>query len=378
MPWSTARRGTVEFRGFAAVFSVAFLASIGSLIFYRPITSPNTIDKSPDFNFIDFLKETKRGHLGTFIMYVSMVNFTVYLCSPLFAIYMLNDLHFSYLTFTGLICVEYLARVASLTLWGRHVDRASALRVMGIASYMVPVIPILWLFSSNVIYLAGVQIISGSAWAIFELCSQSFIFRASPQNLKMKYVIYHKSLSTLFVSLGALGGAYLINIVFPVFGSKILGLFLVSGVLRLLVVRYMLPKLRDTTLPFKPDQTAPNLNVFFETWVPKYSLYYNLQDFGAMLPVPAVVEPGREQNQRALFYQPSDTANYNHEVTPIKNINKQAIYRQGFEPIPVGLEEVQELQPAATINKQALFYEPQLLMNIQPDPVEKIILYQWH
>jgi MFS family permease len=362
-------------RGFAAVFFVAFLASLASIIFYRPIHAPPVIsDKQKDFNFLDFLKETRRGHLGTFIMYVSMVNFTVYLCSPLFAIYMLNDLHFSYLTFTALICIEYLARVLSLTLWGKHTDRASALKILGIVSYFIPVVPVLWLFSSNIVYLAMVQVISGAAWAIFELCTQTFIYRASPQTFRLKYVIYHKSLSTLFVSLGALAGAYLINIMFPVFGSKILGLFLVSGVLRLLVVRYMLPKLRDITLPVNPHPATPDLDAFFETWVPKYSLFNYAQDWPLFQPVPITVASDKTLNKQALLYQPKEWIEFQpvpakEEVADTgKVLNKQALLYQpeawtNFETAPVQGEVA---ATGKTINKQALLYQPKEWIEFQP------------
>jgi hypothetical protein len=360
------------FQGFAAVFSIACMASCAGFLFYRQIHSPQVAEnKTADFNFVKFLKETRSGHLGTFIIFVSLLNFSVHICNPLFAIYMLDDLRFSYLTFTVLVCIEYIARVASLMLWGKYADKTGIIKNLGIACYFIPVIPVLWLFSSNFVYLAVAQIISGSAWAIFDLCSQAFIYRASPQALKMKYVIYYKSFNTFFISLGALAGAYLINVIFPVFGSKILGLFLFSGVLRFAVVKYMLPKLRDTTIPFGPLPVAPDLNEFFKTWIPRYAIFHHLQDWSAVKSVaviPMVIE--NKYDDYAKVYQPfpylksasSEVASKNKARVP----NKQALYyrrdlyNQQLErqhPCVNLASHLQETTRKRTINKLSYLYQ---------------------
>src|SRR3990170_5360620 len=192
--------------GFAIIFSIGFVGTFLSFILYSLIHPPRV---SPDkrkvaFGFLNFVQEAKKGKLGTFIVYVSIFNFSVNLCGPLYAVYMLEDLHFSYLTFTAIISAEYLARVLSASLWGRYADKVGNIKIIGIASRFIPFTPILWLFSSNVIYLIMVQLFAGTLWAAFDMCSQSYIYKAAPEGKRFRYIVYHKSLNLLFAALGTL------------------------------------------------------------------------------------------------------------------------------------------------------------------------------
>jgi len=244
------------FQGYGVVLFVALLGSSVTVILYRQISAPNSDTDHGGrvyFGYRDFLKEIKRGHMGKFVFYVAMVNFATYLCSAFFTVYMLRDLHFSYLTYTLVVSADYLARIISLPFWGRLVDRTGSLRVMGIVSRFIPLIPVLWVFSHNFAYLIGIQLISGVIWSAFDLCNQTFIYQGAPRDLRLRFIVYHKSLSTFAIAAGAITGACLLNFVYPVFGSQILGLFVLSGVARFVIVAGIFPRLNkqvkeETTL----------------------------------------------------------------------------------------------------------------------------------
>ena len=129
------------------------------------------------------------------------------------------------------------------------------------ASYLIPLIPILWLVSSDVVYLVGVQLFSGTVWAGFDICSRRLVYKAASPEKKAGYIVYEKSLIALCQAGGALVGAGLLSFMFPLFGSKILGLFLLSGVLRFAVAKVMFPKPRqiseDSTMPIAKDAAQP-------------------------------------------------------------------------------------------------------------------------
>ena len=241
-----------ESRSYAFILAVAFLASAVSVVIYcgvRPLTATTNIANKSTLTFVSFLKDSRKSHLGTFILFVSLYTFAVNMAGPLFASYMLSDLKFSYMTFTVVVSCEYIARIISLTFWGRKVDKSGSLRVLSIVSYFIPIGPILWLFSSNYLYLCGVQIFSGIVWAAFDLSVQTFIYKATPPDQRLRYIVYHRSLTSFSVALGAIAGAFMLNHMFRIFGSQILGMFLISGLLRLVVARLMLPKLTLQGIP---------------------------------------------------------------------------------------------------------------------------------
>lgn len=233
--------------GYAIAFTAAFVASFISFIIYSAIRTPvnTTAEDGSNFGLTNFLEEAGRGHLGRFILYISLFTFSVSLASPLFAVYMLNDLHFSYLTYTQMVSAEYLTRIISLSFWGKYMDRAGSLKVLRIVSYVIPIIPILWLFSSGFVYLMVIQAFSGILWAAFDLGNQTYIFQAAPEEKRFRYILYHRSLSTFSIALGAIAGGYLLKFVPPVLGNSILGVFLVSGLLRFMVVSCMLSGLKE-------------------------------------------------------------------------------------------------------------------------------------
>jgi len=232
------------FMGFAVVCLIAFLASLVKIISYRQINDADFFGERPNFSFMDFVEDTKRHGLGRFILYICLFNLAVYLCSPLFAVYMVNNLQFSHMAFAVLVSSEFIARAITSGFWGRYSDEAGALPALKMVSYLIPFIPILWLASSSFPYLITLQVFSGIIWAGFDVCSQSLLYRVVPPENRTGYMTYQSSFVILARAGGALLGAFLLSIVFPIHGYKILGIFLLSGIFRFVVAKAMLPRMR--------------------------------------------------------------------------------------------------------------------------------------
>jgi MFS family permease len=240
-------------RGFAVVLAVAFLASVVSTFLYSMIHSPPPVARSqtaPSLTFKKFLQGARKEHLGTFILFVSLFTFTVQLSGPLQAVYMQRDLKFSFMQITLIASCEFIARVISITFWGKMVDKSGSLRVLGIVSHLIPLSPLLWMLSKgNVAFLCGAQLFSGTVWAAFDLSNQTFIYKSTQPEQRLHYIVYCKSLTTFASALGMMAGGLLLNHMFRISGSQILAMFLVSSVARLAVVRMMLPKLKPGGIP---------------------------------------------------------------------------------------------------------------------------------
>jgi MFS family permease len=240
------------FNGYAIVIVIAFLASVFSTLFYSSIRSPAPVTKSqtvPTTTFLGFLKGARKEHLGTFILFISLFMFAVNLSGPLGLCYMQSDLKFNYMTITLVVSCEYVARVLSLNFWGKLVDKSGSLRVLGMVCHLIPFGPILWLFSGNIVYLCMCQLFTGTVWAAFDLCTQTFIYKSTQPEQRLHYIVYYRSLTTFAAALGTMTSAVLLSNMFHIFGSQILGMMLLSGVLRMFVVRLMLPKLKPGGIP---------------------------------------------------------------------------------------------------------------------------------
>ena len=247
---------------FTFVFGVAFIAAAGNILIFRRMKDSQGAGTQThdEISPRGFLEEIRRTKLSNYFLFTSLLQVTVNLCGPLYAIYMLRELHFSYLNFTVVISLEFLARVISAPFWGRFADRVGNIRIISIVSWVIPLIPIFWLFYHNIAYLAMVQIISGVCWGAFDLCNQSYIYRVAPASKRLRYIVYNKSLLFLSMAVGGLLGVIFYAGGFPIFGSGILGIFLISGIFRMLVVFAMVPKLIDMAMEFGKTQFRPAFN----------------------------------------------------------------------------------------------------------------------
>ena len=266
-------------RGFAIVLSIAFLASLASTFLYSSIHSPPTTDKpqtAPKISFGSFLKGARKEHLGTFILFAALFNFAVNLSSPLLSVYLISSLKFTFMTYTLVISCEYVARVLSLGFWGKQVDKSGSLRVLGVASHLIPFVPILWLFSGgNIIFLCIAQLFSGIVWAAFDLSTQTFIYKSTLPEQRLHYIAYYRSLTTFSAALGTLASALLLSSMFHIFGSQILGMLLVSAILRMAVVRLMLPKLKPGGIPDAIVHEELARELAYVNYPTRQGLYYH-------------------------------------------------------------------------------------------------------
>lgn len=245
---------------YVVVFSIAFLGSLISLLLYLGVRRSEMHNGSVNsFGLLDFLQETKQNNMSTFMVYVTMVTFAASISGAFFSVYMLQDLHFSYMTYTLIVSIEFLARIVSLTIWGKIVDNSGAIRLLKIISFVIPVIPVLWLFSSNLYFLGMIQMISGFSWAAFDLCNQTHICSASPESKRLYYIVYQRCVITIASAIGPLLGAYLLNRIIPVFGSPILSIFLLSGALRFLVVISLVFRLKSADSVKSFEEPVPSV-----------------------------------------------------------------------------------------------------------------------
>ena len=261
--------GGESLAAFALVFTLALVMALVDFIIFTHMYEPDKKgDDAPKqepqtlkFGLFDFLGELKEKKLDTFVIFSSFFYLTVGFSGPLYVVYMLQERHFTYLNFTVIISAEFLARVVSAPFWGRFADKAGNIRVLSIVSRIIPAIPICWLFFSSIWYLAFVQIVSGICWGAYDLCTQSYLYKVAPKPKKLRYIVYTRCLLLFSTALGGLMGGYLVKGIFFTFGSRLLSIFLISGIFRALVVMYLMPKLVDLAVSYGRPPAPPTVDL---------------------------------------------------------------------------------------------------------------------
>jgi len=241
--------------GFLSVFSVAMLArcvSVYHLTFmYEP--QPNVPALELPFNE-HWWHRIRRAQFLPFSVYFACMQLAVAIGSPFFAVYMLRDLHFSYVEFMSISAASVLTQFLTLNGWGRLGDVFGNRLILFVTGFIIPLIPVMWLFSANLYYLLGVQSLSGLLWAGFSLASGNYLYDLIPSQRRVTFLSFHNILTNIGVFLGALLGGYLgaslpqsMVIAGQTFQwhSALLGVFLISACVRLLVALLFLHRLQE-------------------------------------------------------------------------------------------------------------------------------------
>lgn len=245
--------------GFVLVFGMAFLFRMVSVGLLTTLEELPTGPKGGERDGLSaFFRQLWSTNLGRVMLYLFSVNFVVNLAGPFFVPYMLRNLNMNYLVFTILEMASILAALWSVTHWGAAADRAGNRRMLRLAGVLIGLVPLLWLMSTNIIYLGFAQFYSGLAWAGFNLVATNFIYDATNERNRTTFLAYFSAGSAVATSLGALAGGLLIGHL-PVFmGSAILTMFLVSGILRLVVAGLFLPRINEV----RRVSAIPSVEVF--------------------------------------------------------------------------------------------------------------------
>jgi MFS family permease len=226
--------------GFALLFGGAMLARFISWHFLRKINEPHLPNTQAKFKLSRLLKEARFANLRKYTVFVAGINFATNLAAPFFVVYMLRELGFNYITFMVVIGCATLGNFLSLSFWGSYADRTGNRRVLMLTSWLIPLIPLLWVINHNLYFLIPVQLLSGFAWAGFTLASTNFLYDATPAEERVVCISCFNVANGLALSLGAFIGGYLVTHLPPLHNSSILSLFVLSGILRALVAAVML------------------------------------------------------------------------------------------------------------------------------------------
>lgn len=244
-----------EAAGFIAIIMMAFLSRIGSVYaLSKHYEVPYVKSDSQDFSFYDFIKRSPHSNFAHFVFFVGLMSFAVHVSAPFFAVYMLRDLHFSYMEYTLAQGTFIATQFIAMRRWGPFSDKYGNRIVLRISATLLPIIPLCWLFSRNFYAIVFFQFLSGLAWAGWALASANFIFDAVTPPKRARCAAYLNFFNSLGIGVGSLTGAYLCTklpsgIVTSVmnvsFISNLNYLFVISVLLRFFVVFLFMPTVRE-------------------------------------------------------------------------------------------------------------------------------------
>jgi MFS family permease len=235
----------IDKSGFIIIFFLAFLFRIGSIIFLSRQYEPRyRVEEKHKFRIWDFLLKPEFAEARKISYFLGLINFSVNIAAPFFAAYMLYDLKMGYISFTIVNAASILVKNLMIPIWGRFCDRFGNRKVLSFAAILIPVVPVLWLFSHNIVYLIFVQFFSGFVWAAWDIAAFDYLYDATTKKNRARVIAYTNVISGLAILVAPLVGGLIIQKT-QLFWSDFLLVFLISGILRAVIVHFYLPHLKE-------------------------------------------------------------------------------------------------------------------------------------
>jgi MFS family permease len=224
------------------------ISSISRLIsyhlFHRQFVPQFKLKKGYYFSLWDFVK--RYDNFGKFSVYQAAFNFAIMVASPFFAVYMLEDLQFSYITFTIVSLSSSLFILLFTPLVGKFSDKYGNKKLLLISSLLFSLNPALWMIIKTPLLLILIpSLLVGLANAAMAIATTNFTYDSVSQQKRGICVAYMNILAGLGVFVGSLLGGFLVKYWHPQTLNPFMFVFAIAAILRLAVTLFFLPKIKE-------------------------------------------------------------------------------------------------------------------------------------
>lgn len=240
-----------EHWGFVAIFSAAFLARWSSIYFLARMEEPKYTPRAEEaFTLWQFLRRLPHSNFAKFVIFVACLLASVQFVGPLFNVYWLRTLHYTYWEYAACINVMLLVQIPALLFWGRMGDRFGNKKVLMVTSAGIATLPGMWLFSTHIAFAVLFQALSGFFWSGFNQSVQNFLLDAVSPPKRTRCSAYLNLIQSFGLMVGGVSGAIAIKYVPTTLGPLHLPyafsmMLLLSFLFRSATVLFFIPRFRE-------------------------------------------------------------------------------------------------------------------------------------
>ncbi len=247
--------------GFFALFSLAFIGGLVSWYYTSKEFEPIVKVREPkEFGFKKFLLNIHKNNFGIFTLFISLMHFAVWLVAPIFIIYWLKVLEFSYLQYMVIIAAASISGFITITYWGASADYYGNKQILKASGIIISIVPAFWyltrFFDPETTFSIGIilQLILGFAWAGFNLSTSNFIFDSINIENRVRAFAYFNALKGSAIFIGSMIGGIIasFNLSHPllqkIFPTTFFLVLLISCLLRLIIHLIFMKRLQEVKI----------------------------------------------------------------------------------------------------------------------------------
>ncbi|MFO0717618.1 MAG: MFS transporter [Nitrospira sp.] len=261
------QRWDMSWIGFLIIFLGAAAARLGATTCQTHVSRMMPVHR-PDapHGFRHILAHAGSGDFRRFLTFSGLMHFAVMLSGPFFVIYLLRDLHWSYLQYAGWMASSISAQFLTLGPWGRIGDRYGNKALLALTASAVPFLPMGYVLSEHYAFLLIVNFCGGVIWAGLSLGLQNYVFDSLQPEERTRGVALANAMNAVGWGLGALTGSWVATLMPATVSlgswhltpaSNLPFLFCLSGGLRLVIALSLLRTFAEPRRIASPPEGHP-------------------------------------------------------------------------------------------------------------------------
>jgi len=201
--------GSIGGGGFALLFACAALCRTASAGFLLASSEPTFHGLPGRVRVLHYLRSARGTVAWRLLLLIAALHFVVYLASPYFGPFQLEELSFSYAEYMLASVAVVLAKIALLPAWGSAIDRHGARSLFVLAAVLVALIPLPWLWAGGLGWVLVAQAFSGFSWAGLDLAQFTLLLESSYRRTRLHVFAAQSVVNGSAQLLGGLTGAWL-------------------------------------------------------------------------------------------------------------------------------------------------------------------------
>jgi len=211
------------------MFSTYFFSSIRDQQAGQPVHSSMSV------SLPDIWKDLRAAPLFLSFCFASALwNFSINVAGPFFNVYMVQDLKFTAAMVGITIVSTSISKMVVQKKVGEISDRWGPGRVQMVCMFLIPILPLTWIFITQLWQVVVLNLLGGFLWGAFELVSFNFLLQLTPDALRARY----SAIFQIVVTVALAGGAALGSSIILWWGYT--GIFLVSAFGRIAAALFFL------------------------------------------------------------------------------------------------------------------------------------------
>lgn len=247
--------GGATLAAFATLFGLAFAARSASALILSRQGRARPVRPHPEIGVRTVARGLMSRDWGRVLRYVVLANAATYLVGPFVTPFLLDELGLSYGAYMILIASSFAAKIGALPLMGALARRVGGHWLLSAGALGIAPLPILWILSDAFAVLLLAHMLTGIAWAAFELGTFLVFFDVTDRRERTSVLALLNGANALAIAGGSIAGGLTLHLLGGGRDAYIV-LFAVSVVARF-AARAALPR----TVASPPTVRVPALRV---------------------------------------------------------------------------------------------------------------------